>query len=74
MEGKLIPVGAQWNRVSNNGKQYESIKIELNLIGFTNDYKTEDKHPDIKLFISAEPREKPATQVNTQVHEKDLPF
>jgi len=44
-------VGAIWQRTSKAGKEYLSMEVNgVKYIAYKNDYKTEDKHPNWRIF------------------------
>jgi uncharacterized protein (DUF736 family) len=62
-------LGALWKRKSKSNETYLSGVIKLNvlgidkeipIVGFSNKFKTQDNHPDVRIYLS-EPREKPTT-------------
>ena len=81
-EEKERSIGAIWVKEGKSGK-YMSISLEINgvkqsFVAFKNDYKTEDKHPNYKIFPSkhqSQPTE--VAQSNNEAPKDDsegLPF
>lgn len=66
--GKSKKIGAIWSRTSKAGNEMLSVQVELNgnkynLVGFRNDYKTDDKHPDFVLQLAEkQPNQTPVVQ------------
>lgn len=61
MENKKS-IGAFWLKTAKSGSKYMSGIIEIegekhNVVMFKNGHKTEDKHPDYKVFLSEERKE-----------------
>jgi hypothetical protein len=88
---EMIEIGGLYKKQSKDGKTFltgrVSRKLDVEqvvtllkaegtgLLMFSNSYKTTDKHPDYKLYISA-PRQQaqPQAPVLNEMREEDVPF
>ena len=65
---KQQAIGAIWEKEAKSGARYLSIEIDgTRYVAFVNEYKSEDRHPDWRVFLSQE-RPKPV------VPDEDVPF
>lgn len=68
-------IGALWIKTSKNGERFHSGVVEIdgvkhNIVVFKNNHKTEEKHPDYRIFLST-PRE---DRESMPQHGDDVPF
>ena len=62
---KTVDLGAIWKKKSKNGKEYLSGTInifpfgQIKVVGFVNEYKQNDNHPDFKLYYEPNVPEAP---------------
>ena len=69
----MIQLSALWKKDSKNGRSYYTGKLgDGRLLLFRNDKKTDEKHPDLLLYIVAE--EKRNGKERPPAREDDLPF
>lgn len=73
----LNEIGALWKRTGKNGEylsgsiQIEGVAYELKI--FPNQYKKQDKHPDMKVFLPAADEQKAPSEPVIQTGTGDAP-
>lgn len=64
-----------WKKESNKGTTYYTGKLgELGLIGFDNDNKTNDKQPDLIIYIKEEPKKEDKKSTSIKAEQIDDPY
>lgn len=83
MENDRKSIGAFWLKTAKSGTKYMSGSIEIegekhDIVVFKNDYKTEERHPDYKIYLNEKRRQDapPILPANTcdDVSDGEIPF